>query len=1348
MNRKSFDMEEYETICPYTGLRSFTEEESLYFKGREAHIHAVTALLEEKKFLMLTGASGDGKSSLIFAGLIPQARAGFFKAQYSNWYIADFRPERSPLQNLAASLTSALQIEDRHTVEVELSRGFSSLAELYKSSDRYIDEKSEAWKTASDEGKSNMERRAGNLLILIDQFEEFFTNPENFPGGVPSQESRLLLNIVLETIKISLKENLPIYVVCTMRSDYIGECAAFRGLPEFIGFSQFFVPRLQRKELHQVIEEPAILSGNRISNRLVDRLIFDLEEGADQLPILQHALKQIWKAANNGREEMDLLHYAMVGGMSGDRLPKEMIDRFNAWKNTLPEYEQTYLKNPGLSNVLDIHANKIYEEAAAYYNRDAQNPITPKQAKFIIGLSFACLTRIDESRAVRNRMTLQEITNIINVPALTTDVVGRVLRIFRSSENTLLRPFIIDGDANQSVHPDTVIDITHEALIRNWKLLRKWADQEYAYYITFLDFKKQVDRWISHGKSEDFLLPIGPLPYFENWYKNCRPNQYWINRYNNEDADPEVKLNKSAAVLKNCRDYLRKSALRLLVTRTFMRYGAKRIGLVAGLVALVFLGAYLVYQWRIQTNEYVLDKIVSEADVLLADKEPDFFAQSFFTVDADRMKPGLFNSLMHKLPAQRKIDVAINVIYAIAWQDQKSNPPILLRSLVCADSLIQNEGSRLDTLHTPAVTAYLNNLNDLVRNQSFYLFLRPDANIENLQHKNTIAQANLVYHTIMRTSKLTDMKALHIAATDALNNKAFTPTEIQSLIDSISPLERNHHASHRFNVLFPKEEKITAGAVQNFSHNGGYHLLAYLYAAVGNVNRTLQCLDSLRHFKTDYDKQFTNSRQAGAYFLLYQHAPAFREFAERYSAKLGIPRHVYVIELLSSAGIRYVDHFLKFIKRGNVNDNLRFLDGTSRKQLFDFAGEFIRTELKTPDDVNFNLALLYKLYGALNDKIESQQELRKSTGVDSLFRISLSYYDKVSRDFLEEHISADVQTVFLNSEKRILPRKHLYLFPDHLKTVESNYQPTWFRFYGSSFFRFMLKNNLFSAKYRDSEDYQLLVSWVRVYLELYRQQGNAGFLLYPQLDRATFLSLDSLIGASHFDLDAAEIKLMLIRDYFKAGDTVKAYQQIRALEFKEFERPGGGGDRSAFHNLKIIVAGQLAVQGKRKESLAIISRFSNPKNRIKSYAKMALFCQRKQLFTEAKFYLDSANSELRRLKNFTGDFRMPLIEVLTLQNDRKSEKKALEYVGSMAWFDRAAGVATMVWGYATLDKYYKALGVIPPLSSAFDRLLFYDNIIEVENLKPEHHADEWKRHDDMVSESINYTYFENDLIDN
>ena len=169
-------MIDQQTICPYTGLRSFTEEESLYFKGRDLQVDQITSLLEQNKFMMVTGASGDGKSSLIYAGLIPNTRAGFFKAKYTNWVVADFRPERSPVQNMAEALAETFNTKPS-TIETELRRGFSSLIDLYTNSDFYIDEADEHWQNLDEPQKKDRKRKAANLMIIVDQFEEFFYQP-------------------------------------------------------------------------------------------------------------------------------------------------------------------------------------------------------------------------------------------------------------------------------------------------------------------------------------------------------------------------------------------------------------------------------------------------------------------------------------------------------------------------------------------------------------------------------------------------------------------------------------------------------------------------------------------------------------------------------------------------------------------------------------------------------------------------------------------------------------------------------------------------------------------------------------------------------------------------------------------------------------------------------------------------------------------------------------------------------------------------------------------------------------------------------------------------------------------
>jgi hypothetical protein len=186
-------------ICPYPGLRPFNEEESIFFKGREQQVERLVKRLEEKKFLMVNGASGDGKSSLIYAGVIPYAKAGFFKAKYNNWIVADFRPERSPLKNLTTAICKQLKIEDTAKTEKELGYGFSALCDMYKASSFYIDESKEAWLNADEKERKVMKRKGANLLVLVDQFEEFFTNPENYQNGIPSIESQKTVNLLLET---------------------------------------------------------------------------------------------------------------------------------------------------------------------------------------------------------------------------------------------------------------------------------------------------------------------------------------------------------------------------------------------------------------------------------------------------------------------------------------------------------------------------------------------------------------------------------------------------------------------------------------------------------------------------------------------------------------------------------------------------------------------------------------------------------------------------------------------------------------------------------------------------------------------------------------------------------------------------------------------------------------------------------------------------------------------------------------------------------------------------------------------------------------------------------------------
>ena len=93
------------------------------------------------------------------------------------------------------------------------------------------------------------------------------------------------------------RREVPIHVVVTMRSDFIGDCARFHGLPQAVSESQFLVPGMTRDQREDVIRKPLELAGAEIDPDVVQRALNATNEEPDQLPILQHAMMRCWERA-------------------------------------------------------------------------------------------------------------------------------------------------------------------------------------------------------------------------------------------------------------------------------------------------------------------------------------------------------------------------------------------------------------------------------------------------------------------------------------------------------------------------------------------------------------------------------------------------------------------------------------------------------------------------------------------------------------------------------------------------------------------------------------------------------------------------------------------------------------------------------------------------------------------------------------------------------------------------------------------------------------------------------------------------------------------------------------------
>src|SRR5688500_20405897 len=116
-----------------------------------------------------------------------------------------------------------------------------------------------------------------------------------------------------------------------MRSDFLGDCAQFQGIPEAMNDGQYLIPRMTRDERRFAVIGPVGVSRGKITEPLGNRLLNDGGDNPDQLPILQHALMRTWEhwqANRRNGEPIGMEHYEAIGTMSS-ALSRHADEAFN-----------------------------------------------------------------------------------------------------------------------------------------------------------------------------------------------------------------------------------------------------------------------------------------------------------------------------------------------------------------------------------------------------------------------------------------------------------------------------------------------------------------------------------------------------------------------------------------------------------------------------------------------------------------------------------------------------------------------------------------------------------------------------------------------------------------------------------------------------------------------------------------------------------------------------------------------------------------------------------------------------------------------------------------------------------
>ena len=262
---------------PFRGLLPFEEQHAALFFGRDKEIREVAERLEQRRLLAVTGVSGSGKSSLVMAGVIPMLRAGLIPKLGTNVRVAIMKPRGGPLFELQRQLSAAL---NRPVNMEDLTRTTYGLVDVVKAltpDESLLDE---------------------SLLIVVDQFEEIFDyRKKHLPADGGANADRFIA-LLLRTVEQS---EVPIFVMLTMRSDFLGQCAIFRGLPEALNDGHYLVPKMTRLQLQEAIEEPLAAAGAGIQPGMVQQILNECEEEPDYLPVLQHLLYRMFEQRFQGK---------------------------------------------------------------------------------------------------------------------------------------------------------------------------------------------------------------------------------------------------------------------------------------------------------------------------------------------------------------------------------------------------------------------------------------------------------------------------------------------------------------------------------------------------------------------------------------------------------------------------------------------------------------------------------------------------------------------------------------------------------------------------------------------------------------------------------------------------------------------------------------------------------------------------------------------------------------------------------------------------------------------------------------------------------------------------------------
>ncbi|KFA88196.1 TIR domain-containing protein, partial [Archangium violaceum] len=404
--------------APYRGLLPFGKRHARFFFGREPEIELVLARLERSAFLAVVGASGVGKSSLVLGGVLPRLeRLG--QGDDAPPRCRTMTPGGRPLRGLADQLATLGPAESRLDTADAIHERLASEGNALRTVVATL--------TAD---------QPGSFLLVVNQFEELFTYS---PDGNLSKSAMALIDNLRDAVEHG---GGTIRVIITLRADFFERCLRVPALRTLLQDHEVLLGSMGPEALRDAIIRPAQVVGAFLEKGLVSAILKDVSQAPGSLPLLEHALYELWRARNG------------------------------AWL-TLSAYETS----GGVAGALQRRAQACYEA------------LSPPQREIAKRL-FLRLTALGEGTPdTRRRIPRAE----LSFPETPSAQVEHVLQVLSGPEARLV------------IVNESSVEVAHEILIQTWSTLRGWLDENRRVLSVHRRLTDAAHEWAEHQRDASYL---------------------------------------------------------------------------------------------------------------------------------------------------------------------------------------------------------------------------------------------------------------------------------------------------------------------------------------------------------------------------------------------------------------------------------------------------------------------------------------------------------------------------------------------------------------------------------------------------------------------------------------------------------------------------------------------------------------------------------------------------------------------------------------------------------------------------------------------------------------------------